>query len=170
MIRLKTAWIISLAFLIVVLFPYRPGILLSKSRYLLVRPQECGCECPDMLILKGNVVIPKSLAKKCSNIHTWEINLTKESLKSGIDLSLNCDYYIKGHVVGLDTIECDRNGCEMAPVYNIDKYYTAEYVPYLFMIKSKVIAILFFLDCLMCIPAFTIISVVEWITKKKKNK
>lgn len=168
---LQYGWITSLILLIAGLLPYRSSIFISKDSYLLVTPQVCGCPCADVRIKKGTISIPEYLSKEHSNVPAHEANLINSKVIDNQSMHGNYyDYYIHGKVVDVDTILCDINDCEIAPVISVEDCYLAEYVPLFLAANNILILCIYILNLLIVLPAATISIVINWSIERKRKK
>jgi hypothetical protein len=103
---------------------------LKDPNTLIIHHQQCGCPCPNAFIQQGLLVIPDSIQKVYGNIHKSEVNITGndpfEPYEPGLEMK---EVMIKGKVIGVDTILCDPSGCEVVPVFKVEKWSVNEYYP-----------------------------------------
>lgn len=122
---------------------------LTKPNTLVIQHQECGCPCPEASVKKGSLVIPEEIKSKYPNIHLNEVNLTGRDPFDPYDFELAQQHItVVGEVVGIDTIECDPSGCEIAPVFKVESWSVDTYYPK-FWTHGKWFLILFLLSCLL---------------------
>lgn len=119
--------------------PYKYGIpFLMKGNFLKVTPQVCGCPCPNALIEEGKLVIPIEFNIKHLNIYNTELNIVNSSILTRFsNIGEYHVLYVRGEIVGFDTIACSERSCELAYRFRIDKEYTKDYVPLILLFNSK---------------------------------
>ncbi len=131
---------------------------LHHPNNLLIKHQECGCPCPNAYIKEGQIIIPEDLQRKYSTIHKQEINLTGRDPFKPYDPELATqDIIVTGKVVGMDTVLCDQSGCEVVPVFKVDKWSVGIYYPRLY--THGRIFLIFFLICSLLSAVITIIFI-----------
>ncbi len=111
------------------------------ERDLLITIQQCGCPCPTARILKGKMDIPPALLQKHPTIHQSEMNLEGNiSFGNGNYELLLLDYVISGEVVGVDTILCEPNSCEVAPKFEVEEAIATSYLPRFWAWENRLFA------------------------------
>ena len=117
--------ILSAAFAAYGLFPFKKGLNIDTSLpdQLIVIQKQCGCPCPNAAILEGHLKIPSDLNSKFQPQQLKQINLDMEDY-SGLnhfEISL-ARLYVKGKVIGADTVLCEPTNCELTPRFRVEAW------------------------------------------------
>lgn len=137
---------------------------LNNPNNLLIQYQECGCPCPNAYIKQGQIIIPEDLQRKYSNIDKREINITGRDPFEPYDPELaTLDIIVTGKVVGMDTVLCNQSGCEVVPLFKVDKWSVSIYYPRLFT-HGRVFLIIFLISTLLS----AVITLTFIVTKIKR--
>jgi hypothetical protein len=137
---------------------------LSNSNTLLVRHQECGCPCPSAYIKQGQIIVPYEIQNKYSNIDKQEINITGRDPFEPYDPELaRQDIMVSGKVVAVDTVLCDQSGCEVVPVFKVNKWDVESYYPRLWT-HGRAFLVIFLLSALLSV----VIALIVIVTTIKK--
>jgi hypothetical protein len=92
-------------------------------------------------MVNGTLQIPPDLLEKYPQLHQREMNLTGNTpfLPYNYEVAHSA-IFLTGQVVGVDTILCEKNGCELAPKFKVTTWSIDQYIP-----KMWVYGINFFL-------------------------
>lgn len=159
----------SITFAIYGLFPYHRAINIdtTKPNHLVVIQQECGCPCPDAGIVKGRLQIPKEIASKCQTLDTSQINLEIKGFNEPYNFELGrAKLFIKGKVIGVDTILCDETNCELAPRFQVDSWALADTVVNVWTFPVWA-GLLFLANIFLFLP---VLAVTEIVTRRRKRE
>lgn len=67
--------------------------------------------------------VPSDIALRYLTIATTQLNLEMESFDELPNYELgDAKLYIKGNVIGVDTILCEPTRCEVAPCFHVDSW------------------------------------------------
>jgi hypothetical protein len=162
----------SIAFVVYGLLPYNKATNIDTTmpNQLVVNQQECGCPCPEAGIIEGRLNIPQELASKYKNIHTSQLNLDIEDFNEPYNYELGqAKLFIKGKVVGADTILCDPTNCEIAPRFRVDSWRLVETVATAWTFPVW-LGLLFLITLFLLMPALIIAEIVKRVRKKEMTK
>lgn len=110
----------------------RKDLAVNEPNTLLIASQQCGCPCPSVRILKGKLIIPDSIQAQYPDIYVDQINLSGQiPYEHEVNLFFE-EIYIQGEVVGIDTVLCTPNSCEIVGDFQINHWQTVGY-PYVYM-------------------------------------
>ena len=160
---------LSIAFAIYGLFPYHRAFNIdsTKPNHLVVIPQECGCPCPNAGIVKGRLQIPHEIRSKCQTLDTTQINLDIKDFNEPYNFELGqAKLYIKGKVIGVDTILCDETGCELAPRFQVDSWALADTVVNVWTFPVWA-GLLFLANIFLFLPVLVVTEIVIRLRKRK---
>lgn len=163
---------LSIVFAVYGLLPYKKAknIDTSKPNQLVISQQECGCPCPDATIIKGQLSIPPDIISKYGTLHTTELNMDINNFNEPYNYELGgAKLFIKGKVVGADTILCDPNNCELAPRFQVDSWGLVDSVARAW-IFPKWIALLFVINLFLFAPVLIITEIVKRIGQLRVSK
>ena len=164
--------IFSIAFAVYGLLPYKKAknIDTSKPNQLVISQQECGCPCPDATIVKGQLNIPADIISKYPVLHTTELNMEINNFNQPYNYELGrAELFIKGKVIGADTIICDPNNCELAPRFQVDSWALVDTVARAW-IFPKWIAFLFVINLFLFTPILILTEIVKRIRQFRVSK
>jgi hypothetical protein len=116
---------LSIAFTVYGLLPYRKAtnIDTTKPNQLVIHQQECGCPCPDAGVIEGQMIIPQNIASKYQTLNTTQLNLDIKGFNELYNYEIGqAKLFIKGEVVGADTILCEPTSCELAPRFQVNSW------------------------------------------------
>lgn len=106
-----------------------------NTNELTITIQQCGCSCPNAGIIEGELNIGEEWLKQYPQLenYTRQINTTA-NLETHDPIKLweltgETDYFIKGRIVGVDTIFCEPNACELAARFEVNDLEAANYSP-----------------------------------------
>ena len=166
------SWTLSAGFALFGLLPYNKAynIDTTKPNQLIVRNQECGCPCPNGVILNGRLKIADSILSKYPSFDTSQLNLDIENLGDTYNVEImQSRIFVKGNVVGADTILCDPTNCEVTPHFKVESWALVDTVVRAWTFPVWV-GLLFLINLLLIFPALTIVQVVRQIRKYKAKK
>ncbi len=161
--------ILSIFFSVYGLLPYHKAtnIDTTKPNQLVINRQECGCPCPDAEVIKGQLQIPNDIALKYQTLTTTQLNLDIKSFNEPYNYELgHAKLYIKGKVIGADTILCEPTNCELAPRFQVDSWALVDNVANAWTFPNW-LALLFLINLFLLMPTLIIIEVVNRIRKRK---
>lgn len=139
---MKTLWTILTLILIYGLFPTKfPDYSnnYEKSNQLLIDRQVCGCPCAEGVIKKGKLAISQKLKDIYPQLNDNQTqitltnfppfdNITNERLETFYFANENY-FKITGQVIGVDTILCNPEYCELAPKFKVSDWTLIQYYP-----------------------------------------
>lgn len=160
---------LSIAFAVYGFFPYHmaTNIDTSKPNQLVVEQKECGCSCPDAGIIKGQLQIPQEIASKYHTLDTTQVNLDIKKFNEPYNFELgHAKLYIKGKVIGADTILCDQSSCELVPRFQVDSWALVDTVvtAWTFPVWA---GLLFLANIFLFLPALAVTEIVIRLRKRK---
>lgn len=161
---------LSIAFAVYGLLPYHKAtnINTKQPNQLIVHQQECGCPCPDAGIRKGQLQIPQDIASKYPTLNTTQINLDIEGFNEPYNYELgHARLFIKGKVVGADTILCEPTNCELAPRFQVNSWALVDTVARAWIFPIWV-GLLFLVNLFLFVPILTITEIVKRIRNNKR--
>jgi len=162
---------LSIAFTVYGFLPYNKvkNIDTSKPNQLVINQQECGCPCPDASVIKGQLSIPPDVASKYPALHTNELNIEIKNFNEPYNYELgHAKLFIKGKVVGADTILCDPTNCEFAPLFQVESWALVDKVARAWIFPNW-IGLLFIINLFLFAPTLIITEIVKRI-RQYKNK
>jgi hypothetical protein len=157
--------ICSIAFAVYGMLPFRKATNVDTSipNQLIVEQQECGCPCPNAVILKGQLNIPPEIALKYQPIHTTQINLDIEDFNQAYNLNLGMpNLFVKGKVTGIDTILCEPANCELAARFKVESWACTGYVARAWTFPMWA-GIFFMANLILFAPALAITEIVRQV-------
>ncbi len=119
---------------------------------------ECGCECPDALIINGRLKIPEELIREHPEMRSDEISIINEDVKALEEPGENRKFIITCEVIDHKVIYCSAENCFVVPVVNVTSWHFVSYVPLVF--KDKIYTLVF----VFLIGLSTFIGIKLWIT------
>lgn len=142
--KIKALSILIICIIIYGLLPISTSIFsnsLSSSTFKVER-QECGCPCPNARIIDGAFVIPEEWTNQYPQLKspTHEINLSFKAKHKSIEnfWLINSEVLIvSGNMIGVDTILCNPEFCELTPLVNVNQVKTITYTPQFWTFKSN---------------------------------
>jgi hypothetical protein len=161
--------ILSITFAVYGLLPYHKAtnIDTTKPNQLIINQQECGCPCPDARVIKGQLQIPQDIAIQYPTLHTTQLNLDIKDFNEPYNYELGqAKLFIKGKVVGADTILCEPTNCELAPRFQVDSWALVDTIARAWTFPSWV-GLLFIINLFMFLPTLTITEIVKRIRQRK---
>ena len=164
--------IFSIGFAIYGLLPYRKASNTNTilPNQLVIEQQECGCPCPDARIVKGQLQIPADIASKYQGLHTTQLNLSINGFNEPYNYELGkASLFIKGRVVGTDTIQCDPTSCELAPRFEVESWALVDTVANAWIFPLWIGA-LFLANLLLFAPTIIIIEIVRLVRRSRGKK
>lgn len=162
---------LSIAFAVYGLLPYNKvkNIDTSKPNQLVIDQQECGCPCPDASVIKGKLIIPPDVASKYPELRTTELNIDIKNFNEPYNYELgHAKLFIKGKVVGADTILCDPAKCELAPLFQVDSWALVDTVARAWIFPTWA-GLLFIINLVLFAPTLIITDIVKRIRQYKDN-
>ena len=114
----------------------------TSENELRIERQECGCPCPNSRIVGGELEISEEWIKKNPQLidNKSEINIISNSNHKRIEwfweLQGETSYFVEGEIIGIDTILCNPENCEIAPRFEIKKIRLNSYVCLLYTSPS----------------------------------
>ena len=177
----KYIWIILLSILLYGVLPIKiPNYfddfaLFEKPNILLVSRQECGCPCAEGVILKGTLEYSEKIKKQFPTLspNSQEItivnfspfdDITNENYQT-FDFANNNNFKIDGEVIGVDTILCNPENCEIVPKFRVENWSLNSYYAR-FWLWDITFILVYFALWVIALPSMLIISFVD----KKKAK
>ena len=154
---------LSIAFATYGFLPYRKAkdIDTTKPNQLVISQQVCGCPCPDASVIKGQLSIPPDIFSKYPALHTTELNMDIKNFNEPYNYELgHAKLFIKGEVVGADTILCEPTNCELAPLFRVDSWALVDTVARTW-IFPKWIAMLFIINLFLFAPILIITEIIK---------
>ena len=161
--------ILSIAFTVYGLLPYRKAtnIDTTKPNQLVINQQECGCPCPDAGIVKGQFQIPQDITLKYQTLNTTQLNLDIKGFNVPYNHELGqAKLFIKGKVIGADTILCEPTNCELAPRFKVDSWALVDNVARAWTFP-KWAGLLFLANLFIFMPALLITGIGRRVRKRK---
>ena len=162
--------LLSLMFATYGLLPYKKAsnIDTRKPNQLIIDQQECGCPCPDALVVKGELQIPPNLLIVSPALQTSQINLEIDNFNEQYNFDLgHARLFVSGKVIGADTLMCEPTKCELAPRFKVESWGLVEYVARAWMFPGWAL-ILFIINVVIFIPALVIIEIVKQIRNRER--
>ncbi len=162
-------FILSIAFAIYGLLPYHKAtnVDTTKPNQLIINQQQCGCPCPDALVIKGQLQIPQDIGIQYPTLHTTQLNLDIKDFNEPYNYELGqVKLFIKGKVVGADTILCEPTSCELAPRFQVDSWALVDTVSRAWTFPSWA-GLLFIINLFMFLPTLTITEIVKRVRQRK---
>jgi len=160
---------LSIAFAVCGLLPYHKAtnIDTTKPNQLVIHQQECGCPCPDAGVVEGQMQIPQDIASKYQTLNTTQLNLDIKGFNEPYNYELGrAKLFIKGKVVGADTILCEPTNCELAPRFQVDSWALVDTVATAWTFPVW-LAFLFLINLFLLMPTLIIVEIVKRVRKKK---
>lgn len=164
--------ILSISFAIYGILPYRKASNINTvlPNQLVVEQQECGCPCPDARIIEGQLQIPTDIISKYPGLHGKQLNLNIDGFNEPYNVELGrAILFIKGRVVGADTILCDPTSCELAPRFEVVSWSLVNRVAKA-LIFPPWLGALFLANLLLLAPTLIITEIVQIIRRSSKPK
>lgn len=161
--------ILSITFAVYGLLPYHKAtnIDTTKPNQLIINQQECGCPCPDAGVMKGQLQFPQDIAIQYPTLHTTQLNLDIKDFNEPYNYELGqAKLFIKGKVVGADTILCEPTNCELAPRFQVDSWALVDTVARAWTFPRWA-GLLFIINLFMFLPTLTITEIVKRIRQPK---
>ncbi len=149
--KLKYFWLI---WILLVLFGFSPLTFESiwkkiSENDLVITEQACGCPCAEAKLVNGKINIPKKILNKHKNINTKELSLTgKTPFKTYNYEIAHSKILIEGEVIGVDSIWCSPNHCEIVPKFNITNWTLVGYLPR-FLVWNKMVGVTYIIFILL---------------------
>ena len=165
-------WTLSACFVFFGLVPYNKAFNIdtTKPNQLIVRNQECGCPCPNGVILLGHLKMSDSILSKYQSFDTTQLNIDIENLGDAFNAEImQSRFYVKGNVVGADTILCAPTNCELTPHFKVESWALVDTVARAWTFPVW-LGILFLFNLFLLFPALTIAEIVRQIRKYKAKK
>src|SRR5688572_18472174 len=111
----------------------------DNPNVLIIERQECGCPCPEGVIKKGRLNFSNDIREKFPDLseHSHEITLTNFPPFNGVSnerpetfsFANGNTFKIEGHTVGVDTILCQPEDCELVPRFKVESWALTSYYP-----------------------------------------
>ena len=178
---LKTIWFLLTLILVYGILPVTiPDFTddYNKSNTILIERQECGCPCPEAVIVKGKLAISSKMRAKYPELgdNYNQINLVNfppfDDISSDephtFDFANYNSFKITGEVVGIDTIFCTPQACEIAPIFKLEKWNLVNYVPK-FQNANILVTLAYFGLWILFLPILAIITIVKYFRKNNSN-
>jgi hypothetical protein len=165
-------WILSAGFVLFGLMPYNKAynIDTTKPNQLIVRNQECGCPCPNGVILTGRIKIADSILSKYQSFDTTQLNLDIENIGSTYNVEvMQSRFFVRGNVVGADTILCDPANCEVTPHFKVESWGLVDSVPRAWIFPVFLVYE-FLVNLLFIFPALTVLEFFRQLINYKAIK
>ena len=162
---------LSIVFAVYGSLPYHKAknIDTSKPNQLVISQQECGCPCPHAAVIKGQLNIPPDIVSKYGVLHKTELNLDIDNFNKPYNYELgHVKLFIKGKVVGADTILCDPNNCELVPLFQVDSWALIDTVARAWTFPGWMF-LLFLINLFLLVPVLTITEILKW-ARQYRNK
>jgi hypothetical protein len=169
---MKKWLILSVCFAVYGFLPYKYAFTrkTNASNRLLVDQQECGCDCPDARIIRGALLIPDKFRRAGLRLDSSQINLEIKGLSGRSNYSLGvADLYINGEVIGVDTVSCSDNGCDVVARFHVYNWRVSEYLCWI-AVWPLWIEVLFFVNLLMLLPTLIVLRIVARVRNKGRLK
>jgi hypothetical protein len=160
---------LSISFAIYGLLPYRKAtnIDTTKPNQLIIHQQECGCPCPDAAVIKGQLQIPQDIASKYQTLNTTQLNLDIKNFNEPYNYELGqAKLFIKGKVVGADTILCEPTNCELAPRFQVDSWALVDTVSRAWTFPNWA-GLIFLINLFLFAPTLAITEIVKRVRHSK---
>jgi hypothetical protein len=131
---------------------YKPD---SEANTIVATQQFCETPCADIVIKKGMLIIPDSIASKYSELRRSVAHITGNSpfKKSKGALMFSYDFIMSGYVVGVDSTATDGN----VPVYYIKEWYPTQYIARFWKLTGKW-EVLYLINLNLGLPLFLFFS------------
>ena len=102
---------------------YRPD---SEANTIVATQQFCESPCADIIIKKGRIIVPDSIAKNYHDVRTDVARITGSSpfKKSKGALMFSYDFIMSGNVEGIDSTSLEG----YVPVFYIREWYPTQYI------------------------------------------
>ena len=160
---------LSIAFAVYGLLPYNKttDIDTTKPNQLVIRQQECGCPCPDAEVIEGRLQIPTDISSKYQTLNTSQLNLDIKDFNDPYNYELGqANLFIKGKVVGVDTVLCEPTNCELAPRFQVDSWALVDSVARAWTFPTWA-GLVFLANLFLFVPALIIIEIVKRVRKNR---
>ena len=157
--------LLSIGFAVYGLLPYKKAhsIDTTKPNQLIISQQVCGCPCPNAIIDKGELEIPYYISSKFKQLPKTQINLEIKDFYEPYNYELaQARLFIRGKVVGVDTIFCNPASCELAPRFLVEDWTLVDSVSRAWVFPQWAV-ILFLLNLFLFMPTLIMIVLIEWI-------
>jgi hypothetical protein len=161
--------IISIVFAVYGLLPYHKATKIdtTKPNQLIINQQECGCPCPDAGVVEGQMKIPQDIASKYQTLNTKQLNLDIKGFNEPYNYELgHAKLFIKGKVVGADTILCEPTKCELAPRFQVDSWALVDNVATAWTFPIW-LAFLYLINLFLLMPTLIIVEIIKRVNKRK---
>ena len=155
--------ILSVVFVVHGFLPYKKTTTMDTSRpnQIVIDQQECGCPCPDAMIISGQLQIPDEISNKYKNLSTTEINLQIKSFNDPYNYELgHAKLFVTGDVVGADTILCDPTNCLLAPRFKVGSWSLVDTVATAWFFPKWLFGF-FLVNLVLIMPTLIIIEIVK---------
>jgi len=176
---LKFLWILLILLLLFGLLPVKiPNLFndFKKPNVLLIDRQVCGCDCAEGRIKNGTLKISQNIMDKYPELGDkhFEVtltnfppfdNLSNDKLET-FDFANHNTFKVTGNVIGVDTVLCNPESCEIVPKFQVNEWTLTSYYPKFFRFNTPSILTYFGL-WIIALPAITVVSIFK--AKRKNN-
>jgi len=163
----KIILIVSILFLLYGVLP-QTLLYMQNPDNIVVELQQCGCDCPDARIISGKLELPVSFERKYNNLKTSEVSFSNDAFNvSDITILFSQQIEISGTVVGVDTIECSINDCEVVPEMKVNNWFVHGYISKFWFFPGPVL--FFYAVNLLIAPVLIICFIYIFFRNKRKT-
>ena len=180
--KLKISWAILIIAIIYGLLPVTiPDKTnnFNKPNVLLIDRQECGCPCAEGIIRRGKLQISQEIKNKFPELDDNQIEITLVDFPPYDDISNDNpqtfdfanynSFKVTGQVIGVDTILCDPQNCEVVPKFRVTNWALTSYYPRFY--NLSIVTTLFYFGMLVTgIPILTFLTVDKWRQLRKQKR
>lgn len=125
--------------------------------------------CPDASVIKGRLIIPPDVASRYPALRTTELNIDIKNVNEPYNYELgHAKLFIRGKVVGADTILCDPTNCELVPLFQVDSWALVHTFARAWIFPNWV-GVLFIINLFLFAPTLIITEIVKRIRQYKNN-
>jgi hypothetical protein len=111
--------------------------------------------------------MPRDIASKYQTLNTTQLNLDIKNFNEPYNYELGqAKLFIKGKVVGADTILCEPANCELTPRFQVDSWALVDTVATAWTFPIW-LGLLFLIDLFLLMPTLIIVEILKRVRKRK---